>query len=40
MRLGKAADENPELPAQFLIDLLLAIQEVKEGKLASYIPGE
>jgi hypothetical protein len=35
-RLGKAVDENPELPLQFIKDTLLAMQEAKAGQLSSY----
>ncbi|NRR31810.1 hypothetical protein HSX11_16655 [Oxalobacteraceae bacterium] len=35
-RLGKAADENPDLPVQFIKDTLLAAQEAKAGMLVPY----
>jgi hypothetical protein len=35
-RLGKAADDNPTLPLQFIKDTLLAAQEAKAGQLALY----
>ncbi|MES2016107.1 MAG: hypothetical protein V4484_06385 [Pseudomonadota bacterium] len=35
-RLGKAVDENPGLPLQFIKDTLLAAQEAKAGQLAPY----
>lgn len=35
-RLGKAVDENPGLPVQFIKDTLLAAQEAKAGLLAPY----
>ncbi len=35
-RLGKAVDENPELPLQFIKDTLLAMQEAKAEQLSSY----
>lgn len=35
-RLGKAVDENPELPLQFIKDTLLAAQEAKAGMLEPY----
>lgn len=35
-RLGKAVDDNPELPLQFIKDTLLAVQEAKAGQLSSY----
>ncbi|WP_317202489.1 TA system antitoxin ParD family protein [Janthinobacterium sp.] len=35
-RLGKAIDENPDLPLQFIKDTLLAAQEAKVGRLTPY----
>ena len=35
-RLGKAVDDNPELPLQFIKDTLLAVQEAKAGQLSAY----
>lgn len=35
-RLGKAVDDNPGLPVQFIKDTLLAVQEVKAGMLTPY----
>jgi len=35
-RLGKVAEENPDLPIQMLQDMLVSIQEVKVGNLRSY----
>lgn len=35
-RLGKAIDDNPELPVQFIKDTVLAIQEAKAGQLTAY----
>jgi hypothetical protein len=35
-RLGKAVDDNPTLPLQFIKDTLLAAQEAKAGQLAPY----
>ena len=35
-RLGKAIDDNPELPLQFIKDTLLAVQEAKVGQLTPY----
>lgn len=35
-RLGKAVDDNPTLPLQFIKDILLAAQEAKAGMLAPY----
>jgi hypothetical protein len=35
-RLGKAVEDNPELPLQFIKDTLLALQEAKAGQLSEY----
>lgn len=35
-RLGKAVDDNPGLPLQFIKDTLLAAQEAKAGMLTPY----
>ncbi|MEC5216967.1 hypothetical protein RCH09_001923 [Actimicrobium sp. GrIS 1.19] len=35
-RLGKAVDDNPGLPLQFIKDTLLAAQEAKAGLLTQY----
>lgn len=35
-RLGKAIDDNPDLPLQFIKDTLLAAQEAKVGQLTPY----
>jgi hypothetical protein len=35
-RLGKACEDNPELPLQFIKDTLLALQEAKAGQLTPY----
>lgn len=35
-RLGKAVDDNPDLPLQFIKDTLLAVQEAKAGQLTPY----
>jgi ParD-like antitoxin of type II bacterial toxin-antitoxin system len=35
-RLGKAVEENPELPVQFIQDTLLALEEAKAGMLTEY----
>lgn len=38
-RLGKAIDDNPDLPLQFIKDTLLAVQEAKAGQLTPYTFG-
>ena len=35
-RLGKVAEENPDLPVQMLQDMLVSIEEVKAGNLNPY----
>ena len=35
-RLGKAAEENPDLPISMLQDMLVSLEEVKAGNLSAY----
>ena len=35
-RLGKVAEENPDLPIQILQDTLISLEEVKAGNLSAY----
>lgn len=35
-RLGKAAEENPDLPIQMLQDMLVSMEEVKAGNVNEY----
>ncbi|NQW58966.1 MAG: hypothetical protein HQ456_09675 [Polynucleobacter sp.] len=35
-RLGKVAEEHPDLPVQMLQDLLCSLKEVKAGNLKPY----
>lgn len=35
-RIGKIAEENPDLPYNFLKEILLAMEEAKEGELTDY----
>jgi len=35
-RLGKAVEDNPELPVQFIKDTLLAVEEIKAGQISDY----
>lgn len=35
-RLGKAVEDNPELPIQFIKNTLLAVAEADEGQLSEY----
>jgi ParD-like antitoxin of type II bacterial toxin-antitoxin system len=35
-RLGKAVEDNPELPFQFIKDTLLAVAEANAGALSEY----
>jgi hypothetical protein len=39
-RLGRAVDDNPNLPVQFIKDTLLAAREAKAGVLTPYHSGE
>ncbi len=35
-RLGKAVEDNPELPLQFIQDTILGLEEAKAGQLSEY----
>ena len=35
-RIGKIAEENPNLPYDFIKDILLALQDVKDMQTSSY----
>jgi hypothetical protein len=35
-RLGKLAEENPDLPIPMLQDMLVSMEEVKAGNLSAY----
>ena len=35
-RVGKTALENPDLPVEFIIDTLIAMEEVKAGNVEPY----
>ena len=35
-RLGKVAEENPDLPIPMLQDMLVIMEEVKSGNLSTY----
>ena len=35
-RLGKVAEENPDLPIPMLQDMLISLEEVKAGNLSAY----
>jgi hypothetical protein len=35
-RLGKVAEENPDLPIQILQDTLISLEEVRAGNLSAY----
>ncbi len=35
-RLGKIAEENPDLPLSFINDCLIGLEEVEAGKLSEY----
>jgi len=38
-RLGKIAEENPDLPLEFIRELMLSHEEARQGKLEPYIFG-
>lgn len=38
-RLGKAVEDNPDLPLQFLKETLLALEETKAGQVSAYKAG-
>ncbi len=38
-RLGKVAEENPDLPLSFINGVLVGLEEVKAGKLSEYTFG-
>jgi hypothetical protein len=38
-RLGKAAEDNPDLTIGMIQDLLISLEEAKVGKLSEYKPG-
>ena len=38
-RLGKIAEENPDLPLEFIRELMLSHKEAKQGKLEPYTFG-
>ena len=35
-RLGKVAEENPDLPINMLQDMLVSMEELKSGNLSKY----
>ena len=35
-RIGKLAEENPDLPYDFIKGILLGLQEVKDGDVSEY----
>jgi DNA polymerase III psi subunit len=35
-RLGKVAEENPDLPIHMLQDMLVSMEELKAGNLSTY----
>jgi hypothetical protein len=36
VRLGKVAEENPDLPTSMLQDMLVSVEEAKAGNLSAY----
>ena len=35
-KIGKTAEENPDLPFSFLIDILVGVNEAKSGEVSEY----
>ena len=38
-RLGKAVEENPDLPLSMVMNLLISLEEAKAGKFSEYTFG-
>jgi hypothetical protein len=36
VRLGRALEENPDLSSQILLDLLMGIEDINQGKTRTY----
>lgn len=36
LRIGKIAEENPDLPYEFIKGILLGLEEMKEGDVSEY----
>ena len=36
VRLGRALEENPDLSSQMLLDLLIGIEDINQGKIRPY----
>ena len=36
VRLGRAAEENPDLSSQMLVDLLIGIEDINQGNIRPY----
>lgn len=36
-KLGKAAEDNPDLPVSMILDLMVSIEEAKAGMLKEYV---
>ena len=39
-KIGKIAEDNPDLPLSFVLDILRGREEIKQGLAVSYIFGE
>jgi len=39
-QIGKIAEDNPDLPLSFILDILKGQEEIEQGLAASYIFGE
>lgn len=35
--IGKIAEENPDLPYSFIHDLLLSLEEAREGEISDFV---
>jgi hypothetical protein len=39
-KIGEIAEDNPDIPFSFIQDILIGIEQVKEGDVTPYIFGE
>jgi hypothetical protein len=39
-KIGEIAEDNPDLPFAFIQDILIGLEQVKEGDVSPYIFGE
>jgi len=38
--IGEIAEDNPDLPFSFIQNILIGLEEVKNGEISSYVFGE